>query len=57
MLGHRDNPYPYMARSRALLLSSDYEGFALVLAEALSWAFPSSAPTAHVARRKFLATA
>ncbi|MBW5800350.1 glycosyltransferase [Halomonas elongata] len=40
MLGHRDNPYPYMARSRALLLSSDYEGFALVLAEALSLGVP-----------------
>lgn len=35
LLGPRDNPYAYMARARALLLSSDYEGFALVLAEAL----------------------
>ncbi|WP_181244330.1 glycosyltransferase [Halomonas sp. ND22Bw] len=40
LLGHRDNPYPYMAKARALVLSSDYEGFSLVLAEALACGTP-----------------
>lgn len=35
LLGPRDNPYPYMAKARALLLSSDYEGFSLVVGESL----------------------
>ena len=39
-LGHRDNPYAYMQRATAQLLSSDYEGFALVLAEALTLGTP-----------------
>ncbi|WP_186764468.1 glycosyltransferase [Pistricoccus aurantiacus] len=40
MVGPRDNPYPYMKQARALLLSSDSEGFALVLAEALACGTP-----------------
>ncbi|SHM81826.1 Glycosyltransferase involved in cell wall bisynthesis [Halomonas cupida] len=40
-LGSRTNPYPYMQHARALLLSSDYEGFALVLAEALALGTPT----------------
>ncbi|MGQ7247160.1 glycosyltransferase [Halomonas sp. V046] len=40
MLGARDNPFAYMKRARALLLSSDYEGFALVIAEALAVGTP-----------------
>lgn len=40
-LGSRTNPYPYMQHARALLLSSDYEGFALVLAEALALGTPA----------------
>lgn len=40
-LGNRTNPYPYMRHARALLLSSDYEGFALVLAEALALGTPT----------------
>ncbi|MDR9439899.1 MAG: glycosyltransferase [Halomonas sp.] len=40
LLGHRDNPYPFMWRAKALLLSSDYEGFSLVLAEALACGTP-----------------
>lgn len=40
LLGHRDNPYAYMRRARALLLSSDYEGFSLVIAEALACGTP-----------------
>jgi len=34
-LGFRDNPYPYMARARALVMCSDFEGFGNVLVEAL----------------------
>lgn len=40
LLGHRANPYPYMKNAKALLLSSDYEGFSLVLAEALACGTP-----------------
>jgi len=35
-LGFRDNPYPYMARARALVMCSDFEGFGNVLVEALA---------------------
>lgn len=35
-LGFRDNPYPYMARSVALVMPSDFEGFGNVLVEALA---------------------
>lgn len=40
LLGHRDNPYRYMKCASALLLSSDYEGFSLVIAEALACGTP-----------------
>ncbi|MDV6320542.1 glycosyltransferase [Chromohalobacter sp. HP20-39] len=40
LLGHRASPYAYMRQARALLLSSDYEGFSLVLAEALACGTP-----------------
>src|SRR5690606_17547431 len=39
-LGHRDNPYAYMQQATAQLLSSDYEGFPLVLPEALALGTP-----------------
>lgn len=39
-LGARDNPYPYMRRAAALLLSSDYEGLPNVLLEALACGTP-----------------
>jgi glycosyltransferase involved in cell wall biosynthesis len=35
LLGEVENPYPYMAVSRALILSSAFESFALVLVEAM----------------------
>ncbi|WP_020675696.1 glycosyltransferase [Geopsychrobacter electrodiphilus] len=35
VIGHRENPYPYMARARALILTSDYEGLPTVLIESL----------------------
>ncbi len=40
LVGKRVNPFPYMKQAKALLLSSDYEGFALVLAEALACGTP-----------------
>ncbi|HSP32121.1 MAG TPA: glycosyltransferase [Halomonas sp.] len=40
LVGHRDNPYPYMKGAQAVLLSSDYEGFSLVLAESLACGTP-----------------
>lgn len=36
MLGHADNPLPYIRRSDVLVLPSDYEGFGLVLVEAMA---------------------
>ncbi|HSP31354.1 MAG TPA: glycosyltransferase [Halomonas sp.] len=35
LLGKKDNPYPYIHYARLLVLTSDYEGFGRVLAEAL----------------------
>jgi glycosyltransferase involved in cell wall biosynthesis len=36
----RQNPYPWMAHARLMLLSSDYEGFPMVLVEALACGTP-----------------
>ena len=36
----RQNPYPWMARAELVVLSSDYEGFPLVLVEALAVGTP-----------------
>ena len=38
--GHRQNPYPLIARSEALILSSHYEGFPNVVLEALACGVP-----------------
>lgn len=35
LLGFIENPYPYIAQSDILIVTSDYEGYSLVLAEAL----------------------
>ncbi|HEY1685034.1 MAG TPA: glycosyltransferase [Tepidisphaeraceae bacterium] len=39
-LGHRDNPFPYMQAAQCLVLSSAWEGFGLVLIEAMSLGVP-----------------
>ncbi|MCD4503067.1 glycosyltransferase [Chromobacterium piscinae] len=39
--GFSDNPYTYMRAARALVLSSDYEGFGNVLVEALACGTPA----------------
>ncbi len=39
-LGHVDNPYPYIKHAKALVLSSVYEGFGLVLLEAMTLGVP-----------------
>ena len=39
-LGHRDNVFPYMQRARFFVLSSIWEGFGLVLLEAMSLGLP-----------------
>ena len=40
MLGHRDNPFPYMRCARCFVLSSIFEGFGLVLLEAMALGVP-----------------
>lgn len=39
-LGHRSNPFPYMARAGVFALSSHYEGFGNVLVEAMATGTP-----------------
>lgn len=40
LLGHRDNPYAYMARASIFVLSSLWEGFGNVLVEAMACGIP-----------------
>jgi glycosyltransferase involved in cell wall biosynthesis len=39
-LGFKSNPYPFLAKAKCLLMTSDYEGFGMVLAEALALGTP-----------------
>ena len=39
-LGFLENPYAYISRAKCLLMTSDYEGFGMVLAEALALGTP-----------------
>lgn len=39
-IGYRENPYPYMASAKLLAMTSDYEGFGLVLVESLACGTP-----------------
>jgi glycosyltransferase involved in cell wall biosynthesis len=39
-LGFRENPYPFILRARMLVLSSRYEGFGMVLGEAMALGVP-----------------
>ncbi|WP_046078583.1 glycosyltransferase [Halomonas sp. HG01] len=45
-LGHQANPYPWMARADALVLSSRFEGLGIVLIEALALGTPCVATRA-----------
>ncbi|GEK13732.1 glycosyltransferase [Aliivibrio fischeri] len=40
ILGFKENPYPYIKDSQGLILSSDFEGFGMVLLEALALNIP-----------------
>jgi glycosyltransferase involved in cell wall biosynthesis len=40
LLGHLENPYPYIKNSGAFVLSSNYEGLPVVLLEAMSCGLP-----------------
>lgn len=40
MLGHRDNPFPYIKHATSLVLASLWEGFGLVLVEAMNLGVP-----------------
>jgi glycosyltransferase involved in cell wall biosynthesis len=41
LVGFHENPYPFMKHARALILSSDFEGFGNVLVEALICGTPA----------------
>jgi glycosyltransferase involved in cell wall biosynthesis len=40
LVGHRDNPYPILRQADALVLTSEFEAFALVLVEAMVCGVP-----------------
>ena len=54
-LGHVENPYPLLKQASCLALSSDREGAALVLLEALALAIPVVATDCPVGPRELLA--
>jgi glycosyltransferase involved in cell wall biosynthesis len=52
--GYVDNPYPYMKRSAAFVLSSRWEGHPLCLAEALAVGLPVVSSDCHSGPREIL---
>ena len=54
MLGYQANPYPYIARAKALCLSSDYEGLPNILVEALMLHTPVAATDCPTGPREIL---
>jgi glycosyltransferase involved in cell wall biosynthesis len=52
--GYVDNPYPYMKRSHAFVLSSRWEGHPLCLAEALAVGLPVVSSDCHSGPREIL---
>lgn len=55
LIGHINNPYPLMKRSDLFVLSSRYEGFGLVLAEALALGVPVVSTDCNSGPREILA--
>lgn len=55
LAGYQHNPYMYMARSRAFVLSSRFEGLPTVLVEALAVGAPVIATDCHSGPREILA--
>lgn len=55
LAGYQNNPYPYMARSRAFVLSSRFEGLPTVLVEALALGTPVIATDCRSGPREILA--
>lgn len=54
-VGNQENPYPFVAAARAFLLTSSFEGFPLVLGEALACGTPVVAVDCPTGPREILA--
>jgi glycosyltransferase involved in cell wall biosynthesis len=53
-LGFQSNPFAFLARAQAFALSSDYEGFPMVLAEAMALGVPAVATDCPTGPRELL---
>jgi glycosyltransferase involved in cell wall biosynthesis len=54
-LGFQANPYPYIASAKCLLLTSDFEGFGMVIVEALALGTPVIATDCPCGPREIMA--